>query len=39
MAFIESDFRKRKPHPNYKDYYDIENEVIGIARKYKSQIG
>ncbi|XP_026328689.1 adenylate kinase 7-like [Hyposmocoma kahamanoa] len=39
MAFIESDFRKRKPHPNYKDYYDVENEVIGIARKYKSQIG
>lgn len=39
MTFIESDFRKRKPHLNYKDYYDVENEVIGIARKYKSQIG
>ncbi|CAG9560394.1 unnamed protein product [Danaus chrysippus] len=39
MPFIESDFRKRKYHPNYKIFYDIENEVIGIARKYKSQIG
>ncbi|RVE46311.1 hypothetical protein evm_009030 [Chilo suppressalis] len=39
MPFIETDFRKRKPHPNYKLHYDIENEVIGIARKYKSQIG
>ncbi|XP_045493648.1 adenylate kinase 7-like isoform X1 [Colias croceus] len=39
MPFIESDFRKRKTHPNYKMHYDIENEVIGIARKYKSQIG
>ncbi|XP_038210514.1 adenylate kinase 7-like [Zerene cesonia] len=39
MPFIETDFRKRKTHPNYKMHYDIENEVIGIARKYKSQIG
>ncbi|XP_047527068.1 adenylate kinase 7-like [Vanessa atalanta] len=39
MPFIESDFRKRKPHPNYKMHYDLENEVIGIARKYKSHIG
>ncbi|VVC96459.1 unnamed protein product [Leptidea sinapis] len=29
----------RKPHPNYKTYYDVENEVIGIARKFRSQIG
>ncbi|XP_063839606.1 adenylate kinase 7-like [Ostrinia nubilalis] len=39
MPFIESDFRKRKPHPNYKMHYDVENEVISIARKYRSQIG
>ncbi|CAB3242899.1 unnamed protein product [Arctia plantaginis] len=39
MPFIELDFRKRKPHPNYKMHYDIENEVIGVARKYRSQIG
>lgn len=39
MPFIETDFRKRKPHPNYKMHYDVENEVIGIARKYKKQIG
>ncbi|XP_023951612.1 adenylate kinase 7 [Bicyclus anynana] len=39
MPFIETDFRKRKPHPNYKMHYDVENDVIGIARKYKSQIG
>lgn len=39
MPFIETDFRKRKPHPNYKMHYDVENEVIGIARKYRSQIG
>ncbi|CAG9785119.1 unnamed protein product [Diatraea saccharalis] len=39
LPFIETDFRKRKPHPNYKIHYDIENEVVGIARKYKTQIG
>ncbi|XP_059062153.1 adenylate kinase 7-like isoform X2 [Achroia grisella] len=39
MPFIESDFRKRKPHSNYKMHYDIENEIIAIARKYKTQIG
>ncbi|CAG5040039.1 unnamed protein product [Parnassius apollo] len=39
MPFIETDFRKRKPHPNYKQHYCIENEVIGIAKKYKSRIG
>ncbi|KAI5631958.1 adenylate kinase 7 [Phthorimaea operculella] len=39
MPFIETDFRKRKPHPNYKLHYDCENEVIGIARNYKAQIG
>ncbi|XP_052753558.1 adenylate kinase 7-like [Galleria mellonella] len=39
MPFIETDFRKRKPHPNYKMHYDIENEIVAIARKYKSQIG
>lgn len=38
MPFIETDFRKRKPHPNYKMHYDVENEVISIARKYKSHI-
>ncbi|XP_028032525.1 adenylate kinase 7-like [Bombyx mandarina] len=38
LPFLESDFRKRKPHPNYKIHYDIENDVIAIARKYKSQI-
>ncbi|KAL0840428.1 hypothetical protein ABMA28_015683 [Loxostege sticticalis] len=39
MPFIESDFRKRKPHSNYKMHYDVENEVVAIARKYRSQIG
>ncbi|XP_026729312.1 adenylate kinase 7-like isoform X2 [Trichoplusia ni] len=39
MPFIETDFRKRKPHPNYKMHFDIENEVIGIARKYRYYIG
>lgn len=39
MPVIETDFRKRKPHPNYKMHYDVENEVISIARKYRAQIG
>ncbi|XP_041976402.1 adenylate kinase 7-like isoform X2 [Aricia agestis] len=39
MPFIETDFRKRKPHPNFRTHYDIENEVIGMARKFKPQIG
>ncbi|PZC85369.1 hypothetical protein B5X24_HaOG201865 [Helicoverpa armigera] len=39
MPFIETDFRKRKPHPNYKLHYDAENEVILMARKYRPIIG
>ncbi|KAL4703485.1 hypothetical protein ACJJTC_014355 [Scirpophaga incertulas] len=39
LPFVETDFRKRKPHPNYKEHLNIENDVIGIARKYKSYIG
>ncbi|KOB74467.1 Band 4.1-like protein 5 [Operophtera brumata] len=39
LPFIEADFRKRKCHPNYKMHYDLENEIVGIARKYRSQIG
>ncbi|CAH1644257.1 unnamed protein product [Spodoptera littoralis] len=39
MPFVETDFRKRRPHPNYKMHYDVENEVIGIARKYRKLIG
>ncbi|XP_063379334.1 adenylate kinase 7-like [Cydia fagiglandana] len=39
MPFLETDFRKRKPHLNYKMHYDAENEVIGIARKYRRLIG
>ncbi|XP_035458161.2 adenylate kinase 7 isoform X2 [Spodoptera frugiperda] len=39
VPFVETDFRKRKPHPNYKMHYDVENEVIGIARKYRKLIG
>ncbi|XP_014363672.2 adenylate kinase 7 [Papilio machaon] len=39
MPFVETDFRKRKAHPNYKQHYNVENEVIGIARKFKSKIG
>ncbi|XP_045513960.1 adenylate kinase 7-like isoform X1 [Pieris brassicae] len=39
MPFIESDFRKRKPHPSYKMHYDVENEVVSIARKYRTHIG
>ncbi|KAI8428835.1 hypothetical protein MSG28_007490 [Choristoneura fumiferana] len=39
MPFIEADFRKRKPHPNYKLHYNAESEVVIIARKYRTQIG
>ncbi|KAJ2946944.1 hypothetical protein O0L34_g16290 [Tuta absoluta] len=39
LPFIESDFRKRKPHPNYKLHYECENEVVSIARNYRAQIG
>ncbi|CAK1553644.1 unnamed protein product [Leptosia nina] len=39
MPFIETDFRKRKAHPSYKMHYDVENEVVLIARKYRAQIG
>ncbi|KAJ8732098.1 hypothetical protein PYW08_014828 [Mythimna loreyi] len=39
MPFVETDFRKRRPHPNYKLHYDAENAVIAIARKYRPIIG
>ncbi|KAG7299423.1 hypothetical protein JYU34_016376 [Plutella xylostella] len=39
LPFVETDFRKRKPHPNYKMHYDTENAVIELARQHKKQIG
>ncbi|KAJ9599411.1 hypothetical protein L9F63_010102, partial [Diploptera punctata] len=37
VPFTEADFRKRKPHPNYKEHTDLEKEVIQAGKKYKDK--
>ncbi|XP_045464592.1 adenylate kinase 7-like isoform X2 [Harmonia axyridis] len=38
IPFVESDHRRRKPHPNYKEHYDCEKEVIKKGRKLKGKL-
>lgn len=33
VPFVETDYRKRKPHPNYKSHIDLEKEVIQMGKK------
>lgn len=39
VNFVETDFKKRKPHPNYKDHIDIEKEVMLKGKKVKYKPG
>ncbi|RZB40591.1 adenylate kinase 7, partial [Asbolus verrucosus] len=38
LPFSEVDYRKRRPHPNYKEHYACEKEVIKIGQKYKDKL-
>ncbi|KAL3289002.1 hypothetical protein HHI36_003445 [Cryptolaemus montrouzieri] len=38
LPFTESDFHKRKPHPNYKEHYDCEREVIQKGRRFRGRL-
>ncbi|XP_032682245.1 adenylate kinase 7-like isoform X2 [Odontomachus brunneus] len=33
LPFTEADYRKRKPHPNYKEYIRCEREVITVKKR------
>ncbi|XP_069671703.1 adenylate kinase 7-like isoform X4 [Periplaneta americana] len=37
QPFVETDFRKRKPHPNYKDHIALEKEVMQMGKKHKEK--
>ncbi|GJQ87854.1 hypothetical protein Trydic_g1126 [Trypoxylus dichotomus] len=36
--FSEIDYKKRKPHPNYKEHINCEKEVVLKGRKYKDKL-
>lgn len=38
MPFTEEDFRKRKPHPNYKDHLAAEKTVIKYGKTNKKKL-
>ncbi|XP_063919544.1 adenylate kinase 7-like [Zophobas morio] len=38
LPFSEVDYRKRRPHPNFKDHYNCEKEVIKIGQKYSNKL-
>lgn len=33
LAFTEADYRKRKPHPNYKIHCEFEKRVIEMGKR------
>ncbi|XP_071559247.1 adenylate kinase 7-like [Temnothorax nylanderi] len=32
LPFTEADYRKRKPHPNYKEHIQCEREVVAVKK-------
>ncbi len=38
IPFTEEDFRRRKPHPNYKDHLAAEKTVIKFGKTVKFNI-
>ncbi|XP_049776142.1 adenylate kinase 7-like [Schistocerca cancellata] len=34
LPFTENDYRKRKPHPNYKQHIELEHEVVQVGKKF-----
>ncbi|XP_044264906.1 adenylate kinase 7-like [Tribolium madens] len=38
LPLSEVDYRKRRPHPNYKEHYTCEKEVIKIGQQYKDKL-
>ncbi|KAL4656275.1 adenylate kinase 7 isoform X2 [Arapaima gigas] len=37
VPFTEEDYRKRRPHPNFKDHISVEKLVIKLGKTNKSQ--
>ncbi|XP_067000043.2 adenylate kinase 7-like [Anabrus simplex] len=37
LPFTEADYRKRKPHPNYKDHITLEKDVVTAGKKYPTK--
>lgn len=35
VPFVDTDFKKRKHHPNYKDHIDLEKEAIERGKKVR----
>nr|CAD7445814.1 unnamed protein product [Timema bartmani] len=35
LPFTEEDYRRRKPHPNFKEHINLEKEVIKTGNKHK----
>lgn len=35
LPFTEEDYRKRKPHPNFKEHIQCEKEVVMVKKKTK----
>ncbi|OON20670.1 hypothetical protein X801_03442, partial [Opisthorchis viverrini] len=35
--FTESEYRRRKPHPNHQDLYELEKEILRLGRKHKKK--
>ncbi|XP_044747009.1 adenylate kinase 7-like isoform X2 [Coccinella septempunctata] len=38
IPFVEADYRRRKPHPNFKEHYDCERDVMKRGRKFKGKL-
>ncbi|TGZ70674.1 hypothetical protein CRM22_003073 [Opisthorchis felineus] len=35
--FTESEYRRRKPHPNHQDLYELEKEILRLGRKHRKK--
>lgn len=38
LPFQETDYRKRKPHPNYKAHAQLEKKVVKLGKKYPKRL-
>ncbi|CAL8104023.1 unnamed protein product [Calicophoron daubneyi] len=36
-VFMEAEYRRRKPHPNYKELFDLEKEIIRLGKAHKKK--
>ncbi|XP_075223888.1 adenylate kinase 7-like [Lycorma delicatula] len=38
LPFNEKDFKKRRPHPNYKDHFQLEKDLFAAGLKFKNKL-